>query len=119
MSIFRARKIKYSHAKSYAKLRGIPWLFNYVTWWRIWCESRKWNKRGHYKDEYVMSRPGDEGPYAPWNVRICLSGENVSEAHLGKKLSSEACQEISKRMMGNKNWVYVRRNENGQFSNCG
>ncbi len=115
MNIFRTRKIKYSHAKAYAKKRGIPWHFNYPTWWRIWCESGLWEMRGIKRDQYVMARFGDEGPYASWNVRICLSGENVSEAQLGKIRSSAHCLKISKRMTGNKNWTHMRRNENGQF----
>ena len=63
----------------------------------------------------LRARFGDKGPSASWNVRICLSGENLSEAHLGKIRSPETCQKISKRMIGNKNWMHMRRNENGQF----
>ncbi len=116
--MYASRKRKYSDAKWYAKKRGIPWLFNYVTWWRKWCESSKWHLRGNKRDQYVMSRPEDKGPYAPWNVRICLSGENIREAHLGKKRSTKSCQRISKSKIGNKNWIHQRRDANGQFTGC-
>jgi glyoxylase-like metal-dependent hydrolase (beta-lactamase superfamily II) len=31
-----------------------------------------------------MARFGDQGAYEVGNVRICLAGDNLSEAHLGK-----------------------------------
>lgn len=79
---------KYLDQKKQAKQRNIPWLFNYITWWRIWCRSGKWKKRGIYKGCFVMSRPGDKGPYAPWNVEIIRCERNHREGNLGRKCST-------------------------------
>lgn len=69
----------YDRQRANARARKIPWLFTPATWWRVWKDSGKFEQRGTHTGEYVMCRPGDEGPYAPWNVRIDLSSENVRE----------------------------------------
>ena len=43
-----------------------------------------------------MSRPGDKGPYAPWNVKIIEAGKNVSEGLLGKPKTDITKQKMSK-----------------------
>lgn len=80
MDNYKSRRRKYKSQKNYAKQRSISWGFTYVTWWRKWCESGKWDKRGHHKDEYVMARFKDKGPYSPSNTRIITVQENLSEA---------------------------------------
>jgi len=39
-----------------------------------------------------MARYGDQGPYAVGNVRICMTGENVTEALLVRAPLSEAAR---------------------------
>jgi hypothetical protein len=69
----------YLTQKSHAKSRGIPFLLTFDEWWEVWFESGKWNRRGRRRDQFVMARHGDIGPYANGNVRICSIQENVSE----------------------------------------
>lgn len=68
--------------------RDIAWEFTFETWWKVWTESGKWAQRGRHRDEYVMSRHGDRGPYAPGNVRICTSQENLAESRCLRGLAS-------------------------------
>lgn len=79
----------YLHHKSHAKRRGIPFLLTFEEWWGIWQASGKWDQRGGRKGQYVMARHSDVGPYAVGNVRICTTGDNISEAHSGKVTSAE------------------------------
>ena len=97
MSNLNVRLRKYKQHRKSAKQRGIPWLFTYVSWSRIWMESGHYHERGCHKGQYVMSRPGDKGPYATYNVKIVQVGYNHSE----KKMSKEARTKISRSMMGN------------------
>lgn len=62
----------------------------FVEWLRIWLESGHWHERRQGK--FVMSRHNDLGHYEVGNVSIKTSAENVSEAHLGKKLSAAHCK---------------------------
>lgn len=68
----------YKQQEANAGRRGIPWRFNFASWWDVWERSGKWSERGRGTG-YVMSRPGDEGPYEPGNVRIVPGSENNSE----------------------------------------
>ena len=71
--------VKYRHQRHSAKRRGIKFLLTFGEWWSLWQSSGKWAKRGIYKGQYVMSRPGDKGAYEIGNVKICLSTENTQE----------------------------------------
>lgn len=70
----------YRQHKTNAGTRGVEWHFDFDSWLSVWHQSGKLHLRGKGKDRYCMSRPGDVGPYAPWNVRIVLFGDNVREA---------------------------------------
>lgn len=108
------RRKKYKQHKINAEKRNISWHFTYISWSRIWIKSGHWHERGRHKDQYVMSRPEDKGPYAPWNVRICTVQENHREDkmgnqyglgnknRLGKPHSSEARKKISRACKGQK-----------------
>ena len=62
-----------------AKERGIAWEFqNFWQWWSVWEQSGRWPERGRSKTNYVMSRIGDAGAYAPGNVQIVSQSENVN-----------------------------------------
>ena len=83
------RRTDYYIQRRNAKRRGIPWLFNYNKWWRMWCNSGKWLRRGKLSEEYCMSRFSDIGPYAPWNVRIIKNKQNHYERNINMKWSEE------------------------------
>jgi hypothetical protein len=71
----------YSH-KHHAKERGIPFLFTlkeWTAWWEKELGPDWFQKRGCKAGEYVMARLGDEGPYAPDNVKCILHTSNSSE----------------------------------------
>ncbi len=97
---YRQHKDAYLTQRQNAKRRGIPWHFNYVSWWRKWCESGKWKLRGKECNQYVMSRPRDKGPYSYENTKICTFGENSSE----KVFTKEYRAKMSAAHMGIKPW---------------
>jgi hypothetical protein len=72
-------RAKFNIHRRNAKMRGIAFLLSFDEWRTIWIESGKWEERGSARGRYVMSRPGDRGPYAPGNIRICLAEENRAE----------------------------------------
>lgn len=75
----------YTSAKHCAASRNIEWQFTFEEWYQWWLDSGHWEERGPGRNQYVMARYGDTGPYHPSNVRCCTSTENKIEAHLGKK----------------------------------
>ncbi len=99
-SDYKSHRAAYKRQRQHAKQRCIAWLFNYSTWWKIWIESREWENRGNKKGQYCMSRPGDKGPYSPWNVKIITHSENSREGNIGYK-----------RGLGNKSWTGKKRTE--------
>lgn len=70
-----------------ARRRGIPWEFTFEAWMKVWLESGKWALRGNGRNDpskcYVMARNGDQGAYAPGNVRIATISENILEFRQG------------------------------------
>jgi hypothetical protein len=105
------RKEAFNNQKSTAKGRGIPFLLTFDQWWKIWEKSKKWEKRGFKKGQYVMARFGDKGPYAEDNVKIVTSEENHIEALIGNKFSlgcrpsSETRAKLSAAKIGNTNGI--------------
>lgn len=67
-------KGKYNKQRKGAWKRGIKWLFNMKSWMEVW--DGKIAKRGRGLRALCMCRHNDEGPYAPWNVRIATGYEN-------------------------------------------
>jgi hypothetical protein len=65
---------KYELQKRGSKERGIEWLFDLQGWMDVW--EGKIAKRGRGLRALCMCRHKDEGPYAPWNVRIATGYEN-------------------------------------------
>jgi hypothetical protein len=65
--------------RSKARQRGIPFLFMFDEWWAWWQTDGRWERRGRGKDQLVMARIGDTGPYAPDNVRCLTSGQNMRD----------------------------------------
>lgn len=85
----RLLKVKDAHGQSpqqafrsqrrNAALRGIEWRFTFAEWWSVWQKSGKYPERGRGKGRYVMSRPGDTGPYEMGNVLIVPCENNNRE----------------------------------------
>ncbi len=84
------RKKAYTGQKNLARGRGIPFLLSFYDWWSIWNNSGHWHERGIRKGQYVMSRPGDKGPYTVNNVKIILTEENCRQRNINKKCVSNA-----------------------------
>ena len=72
-------KRKFYGQKACAKARGISFELSFAQWLSIWTESGHFHERGKLKDQYVMARFRDRGPYAVGNVRIITVEKNHSE----------------------------------------
>lgn len=70
---------KYTQQRNNALRRGVKWQFNLWTWWCVWRDSGKWLMRGRMRENYVMARYGDEGPYSAENVSIITMLKNCQE----------------------------------------
>lgn len=75
-------KKAYHQQKNNAKKRGVEFVFTYKEWCQ-WWEAQlgpDWAKlRGCKKDQYVMARYGDNGPYHPDNVKCITAKQNHLE----------------------------------------
>lgn len=71
--------LAYNSHRGNARLRNVEFLITFEEWWAIWDASGKWEQRGARRGGYVMGRFGDEGPYAPGNVKIHTHAENNAE----------------------------------------
>jgi len=114
-------KNQYWNQYGQAHVRKIPWLFTFDEWLQCWIDSGHYHDRGRSKGQYCMSRFNDVGPYSKDNVCIKLHGENVIDAHKGKKkpyvslaqtgrkLSDITIEKIKKTKQMNKE-IYESRN---------
>jgi hypothetical protein len=66
---------KFELQRAGSRERGIEWLFDLKSWLEVW--DGKIAKRGRGRRALCMCRHKDEGPYAPWNVRIATGYENM------------------------------------------
>jgi hypothetical protein len=57
----------------------------FASWLGIWVGSGHWFERGRHRGGYVMSRPGDRGPYSTENVEIVPHVINAGAAWSGKR----------------------------------
>lgn len=73
-------RLAYDSQKYAAKKRGIGWEFSFDSWLDVWDSSRHLHERGQLPHQFCMSRIGDVGPYADWNVEIKTNRENWTEA---------------------------------------
>lgn len=65
--------------------RGLGWEFTFETWLEWWQGTGKLAERGNRRGQYCMARYGDQGPYAPENVRCCTTDENNRERSITQK----------------------------------
>jgi len=78
---------KYEAQRYQAAGRSIQWLFTQDTWFEWWEQTGKWHQRGPFRNQYVMARFNDSGPYAPWNVKCITCTENIREHMVGQTKS--------------------------------
>jgi hypothetical protein len=82
-------RYRYGVQKCGADRRGIEWQFDsFEQWFAWWGEDI--HRRGKGKDDLVMARFGDVGPYHPNNVYKATFGENAAF-----KRSKETCEKMS------------------------
>ena len=82
-------KSAYFYHKSNSATRNIQFLLTYDEWLQIWKDSGHLHERGCHKDQYVMARFGDMGPYSVENVKIILHKQNIQEAQAGRAKASK------------------------------
>jgi hypothetical protein len=94
MLILKAKQ-EYKAQRYHARRRGKEFLLTFEEWCLIWTNSGRYQERGRLKHQYCMARMGDVGPYVIGNVKIITMSARMSAAHLGKKMSAEACAKMS------------------------
>ena len=72
-----------------AEARGIPFLLTYEEWMDTWTASGHWEQRGTKRGQYVMARPGDQGPYEVGNISIVLAEDNRAERNANYPMRDE------------------------------
>jgi len=85
---------KYYSQKSKAIKRGIAFDLTYSEWIKIWQDSGKLDRRGRHKNNYVMCRKNDVGPYSLDNVFIATTSRNIKDAHVFKKEKDQAKDDL-------------------------
>jgi hypothetical protein len=75
-------------------------LLSFDDWLKIWRDSGRLAERGRKRGQYCMARFKDSGPYAVGNVKIILSGDNLSEAQLGCLRSEKHKEAIRRSKLG-------------------
>jgi hypothetical protein len=90
--------LAYKYHRHNATLRGIGWEFTFPEWCRVWVESGKWEQRGRTRDQYVMARKNDFGPYAAWNVYITTLSQNFKDYQAELKRRGVVCKDGYKRL---------------------
>jgi len=73
---------KYTSQKGHAKHRGIEFNLTFEEWMDWWGDD--FDKRGRGKDDLVMARIGDTGPYELGNIKKITFSENRREAYTNK-----------------------------------
>lgn len=63
---------------------GIEWDMTFPQWWKIWCDSGHWDKRGIGRG-YLMLRIGGCGPVSPDNVEVRRNDHAQSERMKGNR----------------------------------
>ena len=102
---------RYKMQERNALARGVPFLLSFEQWLSIWTESGKLDQRGRGAEKFCMCRNGDVGPYEIGNVFIGTGRENVRAGNLGKEMTQEVRDKISKAHIGKpKEWSRGEKN---------
>lgn len=91
---------RYKAQMKNAEMRGIDFLLTFEQWLSIWTESGKLDQRGRGAEKFCMCRNNDIGPYEVGNVFIGTGRENVRAGNLGKEMTQEVRDKISKSNAG-------------------
>lgn len=73
------KRVAYTVQKSNARIRGIDFLLSYIEWVNWWGED--YDRRGRGKDNLVMARVGDTGPYTLDNIIKITGSENTLQSN--------------------------------------
>jgi len=86
---------QYNGQKANARRRNIDWQFTYESWLEWWGEDIV--NRGLSKDQLVMCRKGDQGPYNPDNCFKASQSQNAKDASLTEKFKLGRIVTVEKR----------------------
>ncbi len=79
--------------------RGIEFYFTleeWCNWWEVNLGPDWLSKRGRKKNQYVMARNGDVGPYHPDNVKCKTQSENAREQTKKVRVSKLSGDDVRK-----------------------
>lgn len=62
-----------------ARARGIAFQFTFAEWLAWWETDGRLANRGRGRDNFVMARKGDAGPYSPGNVYCATQAQNIAD----------------------------------------
>lgn len=71
---------RFERHKLNAQRRGVEFRLTFAEWWDVWTRSGCYGRMGPRRDQYVMARIRDSGPYAVWNVQIQTARTNGLDA---------------------------------------
>lgn len=72
-------KHDFGNQRVQARRRHIEWALTFDAWLAWWISTGHLHQRGRRRDDYVMSRFNDEGPYALSNIECKTRNENSIE----------------------------------------
>jgi len=78
-------RLKYSRARSQAKLRNEEWAFTLESWYTMWMESGVFHLRGNKPHHYSMVRIDEIEAWGPHNC-IIVSGRTRLRKHAFERL---------------------------------
>ena len=70
---------KYERQRRNSIRRNIDWQFDFDSWVAWWRKTRRWNRRGLGRSQYVMSRIDPTGPFSPTNCQCRRLDESSSD----------------------------------------
>lgn len=94
----------YKEHERNARSRKIDFLFSYEEWHDFWSLDNRLANRGREKNQFVMARDGDSGPYAAWNVHLATADENRRETKFKGRKSTSGYKGVTRSSDGKK-WV--------------
>ena len=70
---------RFKHARRTKVRSGVDWQLTFPQWWKLWCESGKYERYGNDLDEYMLVRKKNKGAYRMGNVHIIPASEFFSK----------------------------------------